>query len=97
MIVIRVQADIDPEKRDIFLEQVRRDIVVSRNHSGCHLFTWCEDVSHKNRFLLYEEWDSEEAFDAYKRSEHFERVNAALRPFLSSPPESSYYTASLLA
>lgn len=96
MIVIYVQAKVKSDKRNEFLTNVEKDLTTSRAFPGCLQFGWNEEVTQPNTFLLYEEWDSLEAFNAYKDSDHFRQVGSALMPLLAEPPKSAYYTAAPL-
>lgn len=93
MIVIHVQAKINPENRATFLDQIRHDSLVSRQFAGCARWSWAEDVSEANRFVLYEEWESSEAFSAYRDSEHFKQTGAAMFPLIDGQPITAYYQA----
>ncbi len=96
MIVIHVQTKVKADKRTEFIQQIQHDTEVSRKFAGCVQWGWSEDVSQKNTFALYEEWDTAEAFDAYKQSDHFKQINGALMPLLAEEPQSAYYTANKL-
>jgi len=96
MIVIHVQAKVNPEKRDQFLEQAQRDVQLSRQFQGCVRFNWSEDLMERNTFALYEEWESPEAFTNFKNSEHFKQSGGALMPLLTEKPQGGYYQANTL-
>lgn len=58
---------------------------------GCVAYAFLEDVGDANSVMLYEEWASRDAFDAYKASPAFVAAGAKLRPMLAEPPKSAYY------
>ncbi|MCC7448579.1 MAG: antibiotic biosynthesis monooxygenase [Anaerolineae bacterium] len=96
MIVIRVQAKVAPDKREEFLEQVQRDVRISRQFKGCVAFDWSQDLLEPDTFALYEEWESSEAFNNFKNSEHFKQTGGAIMPLLTQEPKSGYYQANIL-
>jgi quinol monooxygenase YgiN len=93
MIVIHIQAKINPENRTVFLDRIRHDSAVSRQFAGCTRWSWAEDVSEANRFVLYEEWETPEAFAAYRNSAHFKEVGAAMFPLIDGQPVTAYFQA----
>jgi quinol monooxygenase YgiN len=96
MIVIRVLLNIKPEEKPEFLSHVQESIAISRQFEGCSAFSVYEDIQQENAFLLYEEWDSQQNFDAYKASEHFQETGRVLFPMMSGDPSSAYFNAEAL-
>jgi quinol monooxygenase YgiN len=43
--------------------------------------------------MLYEEWQSKEAFDAYRHSDFFKQNGQIFNPMFSAKPDSAYYQA----
>ena len=96
MIVIHVQTKVKADKRQEFLAEVKKDLETSRAFKGCVQFGWGEDVTQPNTFTLYEEWESAEAFNAYKDSDYFKQVGNVVMPLFAEEPQSAYYTANTL-
>ncbi len=93
MIVVHVEASIQAAKRQEFVAQIEKDIQLSGAFAGCVEFEWSEDVTHPNTFTLYEEWETQEAFEAYQKSDHFKQLGGILFPMMADKPKSVYYTA----
>lgn len=96
MIVIRVAIHFNPAERKQMLDYMQKHIEASRSRLGCLNFGLYEDALHENNFLLYEEWETQAAFDAYKESEEFKQSGEVLFPLMIGTPDSAYYTANVL-
>lgn len=97
MIVIRVLMNVKPQDRAVFASMMHEDIIESRKFEGCVRFDLFSDPADPNAFLLYEEWDSLAAFDAYRHSDYLKERGAQIFPLLSQPPQSAYYEAAVLS
>ena len=96
MMVIRVGLKIQPEHKQTFLDHVKETTAISRKFDGCQRFAVYKDVLEDNCYLLYEEWDSLENFDAYRNSEHFKHSGEILFPLFDGEPDSSYFKATVV-
>lgn len=95
MMVIRVVLRIQPDQRAAFLAYLAEESPQVRAMDGCSWYELFEDPNDEGRFLLYEEWDSADAFEAYKSTESFSQAFAVLGPMMAGPPSSAYYGAAL--
>lgn len=91
MFIARVELEIKPSEQDAFRAYASSDALEVRDLPGCVRYRFTEDVSEPSHVLLYEEWSSRAAFEAYKASPLFAAAGAKLRPMLSAPPTSAYY------
>jgi len=96
MIVIHVQTRVKADNREEFIKHIQHDTEISRGFAGCIQWGWSEEIGRANTFTLYEEWDTAEAFDAYKKSDHFKSIGNAIMALLAEEPKSAYYSAMLL-
>ena len=95
MMVIHVETNVAADQRQAFLAAIESDIPVSRTFAGCLRYVWSENALEPNQFSLYEEWETQAALEAYKNSEHFQRMGKALFPLFVGHPASRYYEAAL--
>ncbi|MEM9073836.1 MAG: putative quinol monooxygenase [Myxococcota bacterium] len=93
MMVIRVVVDVKPDQADAFVAYLNDEATRVRTLEGCERYELFRDPSGAARFLLYEEWASEDAFEAYKASPEFTQSFAVLGPMMAGPPDSSYFQA----
>jgi quinol monooxygenase YgiN len=91
MFIARIALVIKDEQRDTFRSFAAVDGRAARALEGCVDYCFCEDVADPGRVLLYEEWATREAFEAYKASPVFDAGATRLRPMLASAPVSAYY------
>lgn len=93
MIIIHVQVKIKPEKRSKFLEIARQEAEQARTLQGCIRYEWMGDVNGDDTFTVYEEWETQADFDAYKQSDYFKQLNNVFAALVAAAPDSHYYTA----
>ena len=92
MIIIRVNAQIKPEERENFVAYLQQEKVdVFKKFAGCERFDLYKDLTDPNAFLLYEEWQTLDHFDAYRHSDFFKKNGEKLFPMMAGTPDSSYY------
>lgn len=96
MIVIRVAVEVKPEEVSAFVDHVTQEMVDVKEFAGCERFHLYADVKDENKFLLYEEWQTLENFNAYKISDYFTENGKKLFPMLAMNPDSAYFDAALL-
>lgn len=77
MIVTLVHVWVIPEKRYDFIKETIKNHQASIQEAGNLRFDFLEDANDKNKFVLYEAYESEEAAAAHKETEHYKvwRVN----------------------
>ncbi|TBR41770.1 antibiotic biosynthesis monooxygenase [Marinomonas agarivorans] len=96
MIVIRVRLNVSPEHETQFVNNVQSEVENNKTLAGCLTYSLYKDMSQDNHFLIYEEWDSMASFDAYKNSDGFRTIMAALGPLLAGKPDSMYFDAEVV-
>ena len=90
MVVIRVLLTVKQEHASAFFEYMQRESTEVRKIEGCNRYQ-VYGVPHTGDFLLYEEWASKEAFDAYRALPIIQKTREVIGPMLAAPPESAYY------
>jgi quinol monooxygenase YgiN len=74
------------EAVDDFLENFEANKENIRNFPGCcHLELW-QDENHKNIFMTYSHWESEEALNQYRDSELFKSVWSFTKTLFAEKP-----------
>lgn len=96
MIVIHVQVQVKADQAAEFAAIARRDMLTGTAFAGCHTYQWSENLATPHAYILYEEWETREAFDTFKQSDYFKNMGAVLMPLLDGAPGSQYYDAVLL-
>ncbi len=97
MIVIRVKIAVKPEAKGDFIAAMHESIPISSAFDGCIQFSLYEDTTDENALLLYEEWETQAHFDAYRNSAHFKDSGAVLFPLMDGSPDSAYFDAKVMA
>ncbi len=92
MFTVRVAARVRAEGREMFVEQLKKEErEVPAQFTGCERFRVYADPAEPTSVLLYEEWQSREAFDAYRTSDYFGASGAILFPLIDGAPDSAYF------
>ena len=95
MITVVVNLSIRPDQRRRFVTDVL-PLILNQPKPGRSLSVECfESIGAVGRFLLLEQWSSQEAMDAWLRSDRFLVVTGAYRVLLASPPAAAQLTGSL--
>ncbi len=82
-----VKLTIKEEEVSYYIETFHHNKKAIIAFEGCqHVESW-QAISPKNVFFTYSFWDSEEALNAYRNSEFFKGVWAALKPKFSAKAE----------
>jgi quinol monooxygenase YgiN len=72
-----------PEAADAVAYLLARHATTSEREPGCRRFLAHRALEDPTRFFLYESYDSDEAFAAHRRSEHFrQNIEGTLAPLL---------------
>jgi quinol monooxygenase YgiN len=70
MILVTGQMDIDPDKRDEFVDLIRPLMTATREEAGCDHYAFTADVEDPGRFHIHERWEDDATMDAHSKSEH---------------------------
>ena len=97
MHVIRVMVTVPPANVEAFVAQLDKESAeVPARFGGCQKFRVYHGTSDPNDYLLYEEWDSEAAFNEYRQSDYFKDAGQLLFPLIDGAPDSAYFDAQLV-
>lgn len=91
MVIARVIVSIKEEHRAAFLEHMRKETAELRTFKGCLRFDILVDPVTEGTYVLYEEWATEEDFEAYKKSEQFANNGKVIYPMVASKPDAKYF------
>ena len=85
MFVLLVQVEVKEELRAEFIEALRANAAQSvANEPGCIRFDVSEVEESPNRFVFYEVYTNEEAWQTHRRSPHFLDYKKVADPALTS-------------
>lgn len=97
MVIARIGMSVARENVDRFLEAMEHNVHVSKAFPGCSEFALLQDPTDPGGFILYQEWEDEDSFAAYRGSEHMAQTGPQIFPLLSQEPDVAYYHATPLA
>lgn len=69
-----------------FLQNFESNKEKIRNFPGCRYLELWQDVHHKNIFMTYSHWESEEALNQYRDSELFKSVWGFTKTLFAAKP-----------
>jgi (4S)-4-hydroxy-5-phosphonooxypentane-2,3-dione isomerase len=94
MYVITVALEIRNEHVSAFREAINENATVSlANEPECHQFDVCVDDASPSNVFLYELYTDRAAFDHHLASDHFQRFNQLVSPWLLSKQVRAYERA----
>jgi quinol monooxygenase YgiN len=64
-----------------------RYVVASRGHPGCRNIDLCASVTHRNRYLVMEKWDSADSQRAHFDSDDMVEMARGCDGILARPPD----------
>ena len=96
MMVIRVVVKVKPDQEEAFQNYIQEEALAVRKMAGCDRYAFYADTTEPQTYLLYEEWASAEAFDAYKQSPALKKSFEVLGPMMAGPPDSAYFAAQIV-
>ena len=94
MITVLVQLPIRLDQREKFATEIVPTILSSK-HDGNKSVECFESIGSPGDFLLLECWESERAFDEWRRSEAFQAAVGALDHLLARPPAVGRFSGSI--
>ena len=78
MIVIAGHVVLDPNQREAAATAAREMMSETRKEAGCISYAFSADLDQPGRFLVFEEWESDEALRAHFGSPHMARFQKAV-------------------
>jgi quinol monooxygenase YgiN len=78
MVVIKVSAEILPQKRQEFLQVIEAMIVKAPDHGAGFSRRIYEELGRQNIFCYLEEWTSREALETHLKTDRFQALIGAM-------------------
>lgn len=90
MTLLIIRMNVLSEKR-MELSQTMASLSVStRMEKGCKRCEFCQSIEDKNRFVILEEWDTQDNLMTHLKSEHFKVIKGAMN-LLQEPYETMFH------
>ena len=83
MLVVAGSFEVDPGRRDEFVESRKEAMTISRGEKGCHEYVFAPDPIDPGRVVLFERWESPEDLAAHLSAM---RARSAAAGEPASPP-----------
>jgi len=96
MIVVRVCLTSKEENISALSAVLANDVTNTNAFDGCVRYDVYQGINDECEFILYEEWENQQSFDAYKASDYFKDIGGKIFPLLDGTPDSAYYQAELI-
>lgn len=87
---VLVPCTVDEQHQARALEVYRELVDATRREAGCLSYELLQRVDDSTRFLLVEEWESQDQLDAHTRTDHFVRLVAELEQLEQAAPAELY-------
>src|SRR5262249_42720487 len=86
MIVIAGSVAVRPDRREEAVRVARTMVAATRREAGCQTYRFSADLDDPNTFLIFEEWESEEALGRHFQTPHMAAFREALPGLLAGAP-----------
>ncbi len=85
MIAIEAKLEVQPAKREEFLEATKTLVEASRNEAGNIGYDLFQSTEDENVFMMIEKWEDQAAIEAHNTSAHFGQFVAFAQTALAKP------------
>ena len=92
MYVVSVTVMVKPDNIQDFIEATKNNAQNSWNEPGCIRFDVSQLIDNSAQFLLYEVYESEDAFKAHQQTEHYLTWRAAVADWMAEPRKGLKHT-----
>lgn len=96
-LVVANRFEIDPAKRELFLELATAAIEPTRAEPGCISYGFYEQPSAQNSFLYYEEWKDSQALSEHLKKPYVQPLFAKFSEILKGSLAVKVYTTNSIA
>ena len=83
MIIINVHCDVDPARREAFMDFAKELVNKSRRDTGNLFYSYFEDALVPNHFLIVEHWQDQKAVDAHNQTPHLQTLLKTANTYLT--------------
>jgi len=94
MLVIAGIVKVRPELRAEAVKEALEMARATQAEAGCKAYRFSADLEDPNTFLLFEEWENEEALARHFQSAHMAKFNAAAPRLMGGAPSFNRYDVS---
>ena len=94
MIVIAGTVKVRPDRRAQAAEAALRVAAATQKEAGCISYGFFADLADPNLFLIFEEWESDEALARHFETEHLKAFRAEMPGLVAAPPAIQRYVVS---
>lgn len=93
MIAIEAKLEVQPAKRQEFLEATKTLIEGSRMESGNISYDLFQSIEDENVFMMIEKWEDQAAIESHNTSAHFGQFVAFAQTALAKPLDVQSFNA----
>ncbi len=97
MVLVHIEVSAKPEVVS-FLEIALAEVAASvSEQKGCLKYQWLRVPGSPADFVVYAEFESREAFEAYQQGRLVRTVELEMIPLLAAPPNYKHFEASIIS
>ena len=91
MIVIAGTVNVRADRRERAIQAARRVSTATEREAGCISYRFYADLADPNVFLIFEEWESDEALARHFQTEHLAAFRAEMPELVAAAPKIQRY------
>jgi quinol monooxygenase YgiN len=97
MVLVHIEVAAKPNLIS-FLEIALAEVATSvREQAGCLKYQWLRVPGSPNEFVVYAEFESREAFEAYQQDGLVRNAELEMLPLLAAPPHYKHFEAGVIS
>lgn len=94
MIVVAGSVPVRPDRREQAVAAVLEVAEKTRSEAGCISYRFSSDLADANLFLIFEEWETDEALRAHFETEHLKAFRQLMPGLVAGAPKIRRYVVS---
>ena len=91
MVIVHVSVATSSENLALFKERLQNVVAAACQQKGCVRYEWYQDTVSDHQFTVYGEFESEESFAFYKKSEVVGMIRKEVLPLTVSKPSYKHF------
>lgn len=92
-IIIYVSVTVQPENKQKFESNLSHIVNMAKQTQGCLKYQWFLNPENNDNYVIYGEFDSDDSFVLYRKSEVVQMIGKELLPLLQDKPSFKHFRA----
>lgn len=91
-VYLAIYVETQPQSAELAITALKAEAAASRTEAGSVAVQLLREIGRDNRFVIFEIWKDQAAFDAHQKDPHRQAFRAQLKATLTAPPDERVLT-----